>query len=646
MKPSILVALIVGALVGFAVGHSTAPATAEGPQAPQQKSAQNNEANPADEPLFKVTLGDAPVRGNKDALVTVVEFSDFQCPFCGRANGTLEQLRKQYGDKLRVVMKQNPLDFHPHARPAALAALAAGKQGKFWEMYDVLFDHQRQLEQADLEKYAQQVGVNVDRWKADLKDPALSAQIDRDLAQGRALGVTGTPAFFINGRKIGGAQAIEKFRALIDAELTRAQAQVRSGTPASRVYEAVTAKGLTSAPSAQPTRQAPPAPVVRKVEIPESAVSFGPKHAKVTIVEFSDFQCPFCGRAAPAVEQIRKAYPKDVQFVFRHFPLGMHPNAHIAAQAAVAAQKQDKFWEMHDLLFAHQRELTQDKLFGYAKQLGLNMKKFEADFASAQTNAQISQDQKDGAAVGVTGTPYFFINGRQQVGAMPFAQWKGLIDAEIAKADKLLKSGVKTADLYDALVKQAKSEGPQAAAPTPAQAPGQVKQVAIGSAPVRGPANAPVTIVEFSDFQCPFCGRAANTLKSVEAQYKGKVKVVFKNEPLSIHPNARPAAIAALAARDQGKFWEMHDVLFANQRTLDRASLEKYAQDLHLDMAKFRAALDGNQYASYLQADQAQASQLGVRATPTFFVNGQQLVGPTPDQLRAAIDAELAKAHK
>jgi len=541
------------------------------------------------------------------------------------------------------VMKQNPLAMHRNARPAAIAALAAGEQGKFWQMYDLLFAHQTQLDQASLEKYAQEVGVDMTRWKADLNNPKLSARVARELAEGAALGVTGTPAFFINGRMLSGAQPAANFRTLIDAEIARAEALVKSGTPANRVYDAVTARGLARAAAkpAAPSRP-PPGPVVHKIAIPADAATFGPKHAKVTIVEFSDFQCPYCGRAAPAVEEIRKAYPKDVQLVFRQFPLGMHPNAHIAAQASVAAQNQGKFWQMHDLLFAHQTQLSKDQLFAYAKQLGLNMGKFEKDFASPETNARIAQDQKDGAAAGVNGTPYFYVNGRQQVGAMPFEQFKGVIDAEIQKANKLLASGVKQEQLYDKLVEQATAEAgkPQAAPANP------VKHVEIGQAPVRGAANAPVTIVEFSDFQCPYCGRAFNTLKQMESQYQGKIKVAFKNEPLPMHPFARGAATAALAAKDQGKFWEMHDLLFTNQRALDRPSLEKYAQDLKLDMVKFRAALDNNQYEKYLQADTSQAAQLGVHATPTFFVNGEELVGPTPEQLKASIDQALAKVAR
>jgi protein-disulfide isomerase len=128
--------------------------------------------------------------------------------------------------------------------------------------------------------------------------------------------VNGTPAFFVNGRRLpGGAAPLEAFSSLIDEELAKAETMVRQGVPAAQVYSRLQEKAVASAI---------PPPVVKKVEAPADSPSFGPAVAKVTIVEWSDFQCPFCARAAPIVEQLRQAYPKDVRFVFRHLPLPMH----------------------------------------------------------------------------------------------------------------------------------------------------------------------------------------------------------------------------------------------------------------------------------------------------------------------------------
>src|SRR5262249_40984606 len=125
----------------------------------------------------------------------------------------------------------------------------------------------------------------------------------------------------------------------------------------------------------------------------------------------------------------------------------------------------------------------------------------------------------------------------------------------------------------------------------------------------------------------------------------GKVKVAFKHLPLPFHQNAKLAAIASMAANEQGKFWEYHDKLFANQNALDRASLEKYAQDLGLNMAKFKADLDSRKYEAQIDQDSAEGNKIGANGTPTFFINGRQLVGAQPfEQFKAIIDDELKKS--
>jgi protein-disulfide isomerase len=246
--------------------------------------------------------------------------------------------------------------------------------------------------------------------------------------------------------------------------------------------------------------------------------------------------------------------------------------------------------------------------------------------------------------VGANGTPTFFINGREFVGAQPFEAFKKVIDEEIAKADKLLASGTKAEELYAKLNAQNVATAPAAPAPGAPPAEPPVQKVEVGNAPVKGPKNAPITIVAYSDFECPFCSRVLPTLKQIEEQYQGKVKVAFKNQPLPFHANAKPAAAAALAAHEQGKFWEMHDKLFANQRALDRASLEKYAQELGLNMGKFKAALDSGKYTQQIEADAAEGSRLGASGTPTFFINGRTLVGAQPlEAFKRVIDEELKK---
>ncbi|WNZ65213.1 thioredoxin domain-containing protein [Myxococcus sp. MxC21-1] len=647
MKPNVIVALLVGLVLGFVGGRvSTGPST----KSEVAKAAPNSPAAPApggrrpvDPTVFKVPIENSPTHGSADALVTVVEFSDYECPFCSRANVTIEKLQEQYGKKLRVVMKQNPLSFHPRAKPAAIAAMAAGEQGKYWEYHAKLFANQKKLDDASLEQYAKELGLNLDKWKAELNNPKFQDIITRDQALANQLGASGTPAFFINGRFLSGAQPIANFQALIDEELVKAENLVKSGVPASQVYAKIIEKGSErAAPKAQPQQ---PAAKVQKVEIPSDSPSFGPATAKVTIVEWSDFECPFCSRVGPTLAKIKENYAKDVRVVFRHQPLPFHPNAKLAAEASHAAHEQGKFWEYHDKLFANQKAMDRASLEKYAQELGLNLAKFKAALDSGKFKAKVEADMAAGNALGANGTPTFFINGREFVGAQPFEAFKRVIDEEIGKADKLLAAGTKPEELYAKLNAENVANAPTAPAAAPgAPAEPPVQKVDVGNAPVKGDKNAPVTIVAFSDFECPFCSRVVPTLKQLEDQYGGKIKVAFKNQPLPFHANAKLAAAAALAAHEQGKFWEYHDKLFANQRALDRASLEKYAQELGLNVDKFKAALDQGKFNAQIEADMAQASSVGASGTPTFFINGRTLVGAQPvDAFKRVIDEELKK---
>jgi protein-disulfide isomerase len=164
--------------------------------------------------------------------------------------------------------------------------------------------------------------------------------------------------------------------------------------------------------------------------------------------------------------------------------------------------------------------------------------------------------------------------------------------------------------------------------------------------PSLGPASAPVTLVEFSDFQCPFCQRVSPTLKQVKETYGDKVRVVWKDFPLTqIHPQAFKASEAAHCAADQGKFWEFHDRLFANQQALQPADLKKHAADLGLDGAAFATCLDSSKYGERVRDGVAQGSRLGVNSTPTIYINGRVLSGAQPyEAFVAIIDEELSRA--
>jgi protein-disulfide isomerase len=171
-------------------------------------------------------------------------------------------------------------------------------------------------------------------------------------------------------------------------------------------------------------------------------------------------------------------------------------------------------------------------------------------------------------------------------------------------------------------------------------------KVEVAGGPEKGPASAPVTIVEYADYQCPYCTRAVAALKQVEERYPGKVRIVFRDFPLTqIHPNAGKAAEAGACANDQGKFWPMHDRLFANQTKLGLPDLKKHAEELGLDMAAFNACLDSGKHAEGWRKSLEEGQRYGLTGTPSFFINGRLLVGAQPfESFAQVIDDELERA--
>ena len=386
--------------------------------------------------------------------MTLVEFSDYQCPYCRQANATVSQVEKKYAGKIRLVMKQFPLvSIHPQAMPAAKAAVAAGMQGRYWEMHDRLFSSP-QLDPDTLERYAREIGLDVDRWKRDQADPKVAAIIQRDMDLATNVNVSGTPAFFVNGRRLpGGAAPLDAFSSLIDEELAKAEALVRGGVPAAQVYARSRRSRSPRRFRRRWSRRSTPRPTRRP-----SARRWrrSPSWSGATS----------SARTAPGRLRWWTRFARRTRrtsgFVFRHFPLPMHPDAPLAARAGVAAQAQGKFWQMHDWMYAHQRELDRASLERAAASLGMDLAKFRTALDSAATESRVQADAQAAQTVGVSATPTFFVNGREHVGGwQTFDAVKAEIDREIARADKLLSSGVKPADLYGRLV--ADSAGPSGA---------------------------------------------------------------------------------------------------------------------------------------------------------------------------------------
>ncbi len=398
---------------------------------------------------FYVELGDAPVRGPATAPVTIVAFSDFECQFCERGHQTIQQVEREYGEKVRIAYKAYPLDFHSHAMIAALAARSAQEQGKFWQFHDLLFS-QRGLDMPRLDAYAREAGLDMDRMHADIEALKWGSSVQRDMRQARKLGVTGTPAYFVNGRFLSGAKPIEVMRALIDKEIELASEWQASGVAADKVYEHAIAKGFREVQYARPRKGLKP-DVIYPVPVTGSPQR-GLATAPVTVVEFADFECQFCARGNETLEKLRKRYGDKLRVVYKHFPLSFHGNAFMAARAAQAAEAEGKFWDFHDRLYATRASFDEATLIAIAREVGLNAKKFKQRLHSDEFDAKINADQELGATLGIRGTPAYFVNGRALDGAVPELEFRLTIQEELERAEAMLQEGVPAAGLYERLL--------------------------------------------------------------------------------------------------------------------------------------------------------------------------------------------------
>jgi protein-disulfide isomerase len=503
-------------------------------------------------------------RGASNAPVTIVEFSDFQCPFSGAAQSILSDLLREHPGNIRLVFKNSPLPIHPDAVLAHEAALAAGEQGKFWEMHDLIFAHQSQLAMTDLVAYAKQLSLKLAVFEDRLASHYYKTFIDNDLAEARRLGVDATPTFFVNDRKIVGLSGL------------RAAVAAAFGDP-------------------HPTINAIDMLQPAKLNI-EYAPVRGAIDAPVTIVEFSDLQCPYCSQALPIINGILKDHPNQVRLVFKHFPLAFHPDSLLAHQAALAAGEQGKFWEMHDLIFTHQNNLKRDELIHMAQSLGLDMKRFVAELDSERSRSKIIADQNEGMHLGVSATPTFYVNGKELIGVGSQSEFTAVINQALRAAGAYQTFNTNKSEL------------------------GRDEYS-------RGPVTAPVKILWFTDVQSALAPKAGQMLKQIMNRYPGKIRLILRHCPLEIHPDALLAHEVIIAAGKQGKFWEMHESLLAHQSALKKENLIAYAKALGLDSQKIADDLQRETYRPAVEADLSEARERDVHGTPVFFVNGHRVDG-------------------
>lgn len=673
---SVIVVFVAGLIIGkYTLGKSKKCGAADCPTPAQQ--VQRYRIYPR---------GTNPSVGPMDARVTIVEVTDFSCIPCRRMASDLKRLQKKYPKDVRLVFMNNPSFQNVNGKLAAVGGLSAKNQNKFWEYHDEVFANQRKITEPDLVNYAQKVGLNVEKFKTDLKDNRLNQMVAMDQRQARMLGIRKMPAVFVNGRHFAANVTFDALEKVVKEEMKEADkllAQMsKSGAAGGRagrgrrhmVYREFMRNALSSLTGGGPQRPDRPRPQ-RPQEDPKAVYRVpiegkpwkGAENALVTMVVVSEFQCPFSNRVNPTVKQIMEAYKGKVKYIWLNNPLPFHKEAGMAAEAAmeVFAQKGNKgFWEFHDKLFAGQQTIRSEKqafIEKTAASMGVNMAKLKEAIEKGKHKAEIAKDQTLARSLGAMGTPTFFINGRKLRGARPFPAFKALIDEEVTKAEATIKQGKATPATYYASiqktalnrVKYLPGSGPSAQRPPRKIVdPTVVYKMPVEGKPWKGAEHALVTIVESSEFQCPFCNRVNPTLAQILEAYKGKVKIVFHHNPLGFHPQAMNAAIAsheAFVQKGSKGFWTFHDKVFADQQALrrdGRAFLEKVAGEVGLNMAKFKEALDKQTHKTLMEEQRKLSEKLGSRGTPGFFINGKIFSGARPfEQFKQKIDEELKKAE-
>ncbi|TPV94040.1 MAG: hypothetical protein B7733_17310 [Myxococcales bacterium FL481] len=397
---------------------------------------------------FRIDVNQAPSRGPDNAPVTIVMFSDFECPFCQSGLEIVNTIEREYVGQIRFVYKAFPIDSHANAVRAALMAHSARAQDKFWPFHDRLFSQQG-LSPDVLDRYAEAVGLDMPRVHRELDELTHAVALRRDLRQARRFGIRSTPTFFINGRHIRGAQSLDVFRSVVHQELALAEKWRREHGAQLDVYDHATRHGYVAV-AKRGTRGGLNEDFIYPVPVGDSPQR-GPATAKLTLVVFADFRCPYCARGHETIARLVARYGDELRVVYKHSLPPGRELAISAARASLAAAAQGEFWPFHDALYALEARFGEPDLSAVAQRVQLDLERFTRDHRSGTFDARIAADQSLAERLGVTGTPTYFVNGRPIEGAQPELAFRLLFAEELARADALLERGVAREQLYATL---------------------------------------------------------------------------------------------------------------------------------------------------------------------------------------------------
>ena len=515
--------------------------------------------NAPDPPVYTIPENGSPALGPRDAPVTIVVFSDFQCPYSAKAHPDLKRLVSEFPDQVRLVFRHYPLPGHRNAQQAAEAASLAHDQGKFWQYHDLLFANQEKLKTRDLYHYAGQLGLDIDQFDLGMANRKHEARINAELKSGKRYGVRGTPAIYINGkpRPTRTTSYFEELLPFVEEELNG------NGNERRR-------------------RKAPSPGVLAEV----SGVTLTEADIRETIVGANR--------------------PRDV--LYKHeeaiYYLKLKLTKGLLEQRLTTLE-------------AESRGISVDSLY-------------RADTGSTPDVGEIETQYEEFQGY-VTNNPRLMRLGEREREAEILRLLKIEVDPSQTFKEQVLRklAGIversKIERLKPVLIaKLMRKYGAtiQIKAPDP-----PTYEIYTKGHPSLGPEHARVTVVMFSDFECPFSKKVMPTIYEVLDRFPEDVRLVFRHFPLRIHRRAQLAHEASECAREQGKFWQYHDQVFAND-ALDEDDLKRHAADLGMDIFRFNYCLETRRFESKVRQDVREARAYHVTATPSFYVNG------TPRNLR------------
>ena len=501
--------------------------------------------------------------------VVAIIFLDFYSAPCGEVNVLLDELAKTRQLTIQKLFKHVPA--HPDALPSHEAALAAGAQGKFQAMHDLLFKQQKPAGSALL-RMAKTLDLDLKRFENALDEREFRHVVIRDIAEARGFGVRTTPTVFLNGTKVEG---LDELRSLIQT----------------------------------PARPAPPAWEATPVEPLslnfEGSPSSGTSNAPVTVVEFTDFRCGFCRIHSQILSELTAAYPGQIYRVFKNYPIeqdgpGVQPHL-----AALAAMDQGKFWEMHHSIMARPLEPGGD-LLERAKSMGMDVDAFQKSLDAAQKRTLIQRDIAEGDQLGIRATPTTFMNGKRMVGRQSLEILKKHVEELLGSQAGVAAGGVAR-------------QSPKAR--------GVDKE-----ATSLGPLDASDQIEAFMDLSDPSSAATVALLKDFVKQRPG-VRLQFRHFPSQGDPAQLRVHEALMAAAEQRRFWEMCDLILGTKTSVDSDGLKAFASKLGLDLSRFASALQERRHAANVAEDLAEGRLRGLKRS-TLFLNGVQFEGtPTGQNL-------------